>query len=127
MAKKKLEIQKISKFTKPNKVSRKVKKRSFKKSKKKTAKRSRIVKKVVILYSTPTCPWCKKAKEFLQEHKVDFKDFDVSADSKARSEMIKKSDQMGVPVLDIKGNIIVGYDIDKITQALKIRKKRDFI
>lgn len=89
---------------------------------KKTAKKSGV-----IVYSTPTCPWCKKAKEFLQKHKVDFKDFDVSADSKARDEMIKKSDQMGVPVLDIRGNIVVGYDIDKIMQALKIRKKNNIV
>jgi len=101
-------------------MAKKVKKKSFKKA-------GAVKKKTVIVYSTPTCPWCKKAKEFLQEHDVAFKDFDVSADSKAREEMIKKSDQIGVPVLDIKGTIIVGYDIDKISQALKIRKKRDFI
>ena len=109
-------------------MAKKVKKKSFKKTKKKTAKKSRAVKKkTVIVYSTPTCPWCRKTKEFLQEHDVSFKDFDVSADSKARDEMIKKSDQIGVPVLDIKGTIIVGYDVDKIVQALKIRKKRNFI
>ena len=75
----------------------------------------------VIIYSTPTCPWCKKTKEFLKEKKIAFKDFDVSTDETARDEMIKKSDQMGVPVLDIGGKIIVGFDIDKIKAALKIR------
>jgi len=73
----------------------------------------------VIVYSTPTCPWCNKAKEFLKENKVAFKDYDVSVDEKAREEMIKKSDQMGVPVLDINGKIIVGYDKDAIKDALK--------
>lgn len=73
----------------------------------------------VIVYSTPACPWCRKAKEFLQHHKVAFKDFDVSADSKARKEMIKKSGQIGVPVLDIKGTIIIGYDECVIRAVLR--------
>ena len=98
------------------------KKKVKKKAVKKTAKKSRV-----IVYSTPTCPWCKKAKEFLQQHKVAFKDFDVSADSKAKAEMIKKSDQIGVPVLDINGTIILGFDVEKIAQALKIRKKGHLI
>ena len=89
------------------------KKKVKKKAKKKTAK--------VIVYSTPTCPWCRTAKEFLKKHNVAFKDFDVSTDEKAREEMIKKSDQMGVPVLDINGTIIVGFDIEKIKGALKIK------
>lgn len=73
----------------------------------------------VIVYSTPTCPWCRKTKEFLKEKKVAFKDYDVSVDEAARDEMIQKSDQMGVPVLDINGKIIVGYDEEAIKAALK--------
>lgn len=71
------------------------------------------------VYSTPTCPWCKKVKDFLKENNKEFEDLDVSSDAKARDEMIEKSGQMGVPVLDINGTIIVGFDIDKINQALK--------
>jgi glutaredoxin-like YruB-family protein len=73
----------------------------------------------VKVYSTPTCPWCKKAKAFLKEKNVEFEDFDVSTDHKAQHEMIEKSGQMGVPVLDVKGTIVVGFDQDAIEKALE--------
>ena len=73
----------------------------------------------VTIYTTPTCPWCKKTKEFLKQKKVAFKELDVSSKEKAREEMFKKSKQMGVPVLDINGKIIVGFDPDAIEKALK--------
>ena len=73
----------------------------------------------VKIYSTPTCPWCKKAKEYFKKNKIKFTDLDVSEDDKARDEMIEKSGQMGVPVIDINGKIIVGFDEDKIKKALK--------
>ncbi|MBW2973763.1 glutaredoxin family protein [Candidatus Woesearchaeota archaeon] len=78
-------------------------------------------KSKVLVYSTPTCPYCKKAKAFLKERKIAFKDHDVSTDDEARKEMIKKSDQMGVPVLDINGTIIVGFDEDAMKKALKLK------
>jgi len=87
------------------------------------AKKKVKKKAKVIVYSAPTCPWCRRTKEFLKEHNISFKDYDVSVDDKARDEMIKKSDQMGVPVIDIGGKIIVGYDVDKMAEALNIRKK----
>lgn len=74
----------------------------------------------VKVYSTPTCPFCKKAKEFLKQNNFTFKDLDVAESEQARSEMIKKSGQVGVPVLDIDGEIIVGFDREKIKKALKI-------
>lgn len=74
----------------------------------------------VKVYSTPTCPWCKKAKDFLVENKIEFEDIDVSSDQKASEEMVEKSGQMGVPVLDIDGTIIVGFDQEKIKETLKI-------
>ena len=74
---------------------------------------------MITMYTTPTCPWCKKAKEFLKKKKVAFKDLDVSSNEKARDAMIKKSKQMGVPVLDINGKIIVGFDQEEIEKALK--------
>lgn len=73
----------------------------------------------VIIYTTPTCPWCKKAKEFLKQKKVPFKELDVSSNGKAREEMMRKSKQMGVPVLDIAGKIIVGFDAVAIEKALQ--------
>ncbi|HLC65466.1 MAG TPA: glutaredoxin family protein [Candidatus Nanoarchaeia archaeon] len=74
----------------------------------------------VIVYSTPTCPWCHRAKEFLKEHNIKFEEVDVSKDEKAMQGMIKKSGQMGVPVIEINGKIVVGYDKDEISRLLKI-------
>ncbi|MFA4889612.1 MAG: glutaredoxin domain-containing protein [Candidatus Omnitrophota bacterium] len=72
----------------------------------------------VLVYSTLACPYCIRAKQFLKEKQIIFTELDVSADQKAAEEMVKKSGQMGVPVLDIDGEIIVGFDKEKITQAL---------
>jgi len=74
----------------------------------------------VNVYSTPTCPWCKRAKEFLTENKVEFENIDVSSDQKASEEMVEKSGQMGVPVIEIGKTIIVGFDQEKIKQTLKL-------
>ena len=72
----------------------------------------------VIMYTTPSCGYCKLAKAFFQKNKVEYKEFDVMADPRARDEMIGKSGQFGVPVIDIDGQIIVGFDKDGITEAL---------
>ena len=72
----------------------------------------------VKIYSTPTCPWCKKVKEYLSSKSIDFEDVDVASDEGARNEMVEKSGQMGVPVLDIDGKIIVGFDQEAINEAL---------
>lgn len=74
----------------------------------------------VKVYSTPTCPWCHKTKEFLQENKVEFEDINVAADQKAAQYMFKKSGQMGVPVTEINGEIIVGFDKPKLKKALNL-------
>jgi len=76
--------------------------------------------KKVKIYSTPTCPWCIRTKQFLKDNNVSFEDIDVSSDQKAGEEMIQKSGQMGVPVLDIEGTIIVGYDVGRIRDTLGI-------
>jgi glutaredoxin 3 len=73
----------------------------------------------VKIYSTPTCPWCKKAKAYFKENKIEFTDVDVSSDEAAQKEMVEKSGQMGVPVIDIDGKILVGFDQAKIEEALK--------
>ncbi len=75
----------------------------------------------VKVYSTPTCPYCDMAKKFLKENKVDFENIDVSRDEKAAEEMVDKSGQMGVPVIDIDGQIIVGFDKEAMKKALKIK------
>jgi len=74
--------------------------------------------KRVIVYSTPTCPYCIRAKQFLTESNIPFENCDVSSDQQKAEEMIQKSGQMGVPVLDIEGEIIVGFDKERIKSAL---------
>lgn len=66
--------------------------------------------KKIVVYSTPTCPRCKRAKQFLEERGIPFQVVDVAADKAARDEMIKKSGQMGVPVIEIDGVVTVGCD-----------------
>ena len=73
----------------------------------------------VKVYSTPTCPWCIKAKAYLTEKGVEFDDVDVSTDHDAQHEMVEKSGQMGVPVLDVNGKVIVGFDQGAIDKALE--------
>ncbi|MBT4135318.1 NrdH-redoxin [archaeon] len=72
------------------------------------------------IYSTPTCPYCKTAKDFLKEKKIEFEAIDVSSDEKGLEEMKKKSGQLGVPVIDIDGEIIVGFEKEKLSKMLKI-------
>lgn len=74
--------------------------------------------KKVKIYSTPTCPFCIMTKKFLKDNNIDFEDIDVSTDQAKAQEMIKKSGQMAVPVIDIDGEIIVGFDKEKIRKAL---------
>lgn len=74
--------------------------------------------KTVKVYSTPTCPWCIRTKQFLNDNNIVFENIDVSTNQVAAQEMVKKSGQMGVPVLDINGEIIVGFDKEKIKTAL---------
>lgn len=74
--------------------------------------------KSVKVYSTPTCPWCIRAKQFLKDNNIAFEDFDVGADQAKADEMVQLSGQMGVPVINIEGEIIVGFDKDRIKQSL---------
>jgi glutaredoxin-like YruB-family protein len=76
--------------------------------------------KKVKIYSTPTCPYCIRAKQFLKDNNITFEDTDVATNQSATEEMIKISGQMGVPVLDIDGEIIVGFDKERIKQVLGI-------
>ena len=76
---------------------------------------------VIKIYTTPTCPWCKKTKEFFKENKIKFKEIDAASDKKAAKEMIEKSGQMGVPVIEIDKQLIVGFDEEKLKKALKLK------
>lgn len=72
----------------------------------------------VILFTTPTCTYCRRAKKYLLERGVPFKDVDVSRDTVAARDMVRRSGQRGVPVIDIGGKIIVGFDQQKVDQYL---------
>lgn len=74
--------------------------------------------KSIIVYSTPACPYCHMAMDFLKSKNIPFTHKDVAADQVAAEEMIDKSGQMGVPVIDIDGEIIVGFDKTKIEELL---------
>lgn len=74
---------------------------------------------MVKIYSTSTCPYCVMAKDYFKKLGVEYQDFDVSIDEKAREELVAKSHQMGVPVIDIDGIIIVGFNRPEIDKALK--------
>jgi glutaredoxin-like YruB-family protein len=78
------------------------------------------MEKKVKVYSTPTCPYCTRAKQFLKEHNIEFEDIDVSQDEQKAQEMIERTGQMGVPVLDIDGEFIVGFDQSAIGKALNL-------
>ena len=75
---------------------------------------------MIKIYSTPTCVYCKNLKEYLQSLNIDFVDIDVSKDEKELKEMVKISNQMGVPVVDIDGQVVIGFDKVKIDKLLKI-------
>ena len=72
----------------------------------------------VKVYSKTACPWCHKAKDYLKSLNVKFQDINVGEDQDAANEMVEKSGQMGVPVLDVNGTIIVGFDKAAIDKAL---------
>lgn len=74
----------------------------------------------VKVYSTSFCPYCKMAKEFLKEKKIPFEDVNVQEDQKAAKEMIEKSGQVGVPVIEIDGQMVIGFDVNKIKELLRL-------
>ncbi|MBI2030644.1 glutaredoxin family protein [Candidatus Kaiserbacteria bacterium] len=76
--------------------------------------------KNVTIYSTPTCHFCHGAKEFFKEHNVAYTEKDVSGDAAARTEMVEKSGQMGVPLIDIEGKLIIGFDESALRKELQI-------
>ncbi|PIP86269.1 NrdH-redoxin [Candidatus Campbellbacteria bacterium CG22_combo_CG10-13_8_21_14_all_43_18] len=77
--------------------------------------------KNVTIYSTPTCHFCHATKEFFKEHNIIFTDYNVSEDSARRDEMIQKSGQMGVPVIFVDNEMVMGFDELKLRKLLEIK------
>ncbi len=72
----------------------------------------------VTIYTTNTCGWCQAAKDLFVRHNVQYQEKNVASDLTARQEMVSKSNQLGVPVIDVDGQIIVGYNEERLTQLL---------
>jgi len=72
----------------------------------------------VKVYSTPTCPFCTMAKNYLKQNEISYEDIDVSKDRDQAMDMIRKSGQRGVPVIDYEGEIIVGFDKKKLSELI---------
>lgn len=77
----------------------------------------------VLIYSTPNCVYCKLAKEFLSAHSIPYREIDVASDDKALEEMVEKTHQRGVPVIEIGDEIFVGFDKRAIAEALGITEQ----
>ena len=77
----------------------------------------------VSVYSTPTCTFCTKVKEYLQQRQIRFVDYDVSRDQRKGEEMVHKSRQTGVPVIDFNGQIVVGFDKNRLDRLIAQTKK----
>lgn len=73
---------------------------------------------MIKVYTTNTCPWCTKVKGYLKKNRIDFEEVNVGLDRAGAMEMVRKSGQMGVPVVDINGSIVVGFDKNKIDDLL---------
>ena len=74
----------------------------------------------VVVFSTPTCPWCTRLKAYLRQNNVAFKDVDVSLDANAARDMVMKSGQMGVPQAWIDGQVVVGFDRARVDSLLHL-------
>lgn len=75
--------------------------------------------KKVIIYSTPTCTYCNMAKAYFKENNIAYEEYNVGADVEKRKEMVEKSGQLGVPVIDIGGQIMVGFEKKTVEELLK--------
>ena len=76
--------------------------------------------RTVKVYYSPTCPWCKRVRDFLTTQGVVFEDIDVLNDKAARQDMVQKTGQMGVPVIEIDGDYVIGYDEGKLKEKLAL-------
>jgi glutaredoxin-like YruB-family protein len=85
-------------------------------------KEKKTKKNRVIVFSTPTCSYCNMAKQYFRRNKIRFKDVDVSRDEAAARDLVRRTGQMGVPVIDINGKLIVGFDKPQINRLLDIKE-----
>ena len=76
----------------------------------------------VRVYSAPRCPWCQRAKDFLREHGVEFEDIDVLKDKRIGKEIAEKTGQLGIPVIEIGEELVVGFDRNRLVKLLGIRE-----
>lgn len=76
--------------------------------------------KTVTIYSTPVCHFCQAAKEFFKKHNIEFTEHDVASDQEKRQEMIEMTGQMGVPVIRIEDDVVVGFDESKVKELLEV-------
>ncbi|MCI0533251.1 glutaredoxin family protein [bacterium] len=76
--------------------------------------------RTITIYTTPTCPYCKMAKDFFQKNQLEYSEKNVATDHAAREEAVAKSGHMGVPVIDIDGTVVVGFNEPAIRKALGI-------
>lgn len=76
----------------------------------------------VLVFTTPSCPWCRRAKAYLRERRVPFREVDVSRDAAAARDLVRRTGQMGVPVIQIDGRPIVGFDRPQIDHLLGLRR-----
>ncbi len=76
--------------------------------------------KRVVVYSTPTCPYCHKLKAYLNKHGIKYTDINVASNQQAAMEMVRKSGQRGVPQTDINGQMVIGFDTRKLSRLLNI-------
>lgn len=76
--------------------------------------------KKVAIYTTPTCGYCRMAKEFFKQNSIAYSEYDVAADADKRNEMMEMTGQMGVPVITIDDNVVVGFNQSKIAELLGV-------
>ena len=74
------------------------------------------------IYTTPTCVYCKMAKELFQEHDIEYIEYNVAQDAEKRNELIERTGQMGVPVITIDNEVIIGFDEERIRSLLGIKE-----
>ncbi|MBI2450777.1 MAG: glutathione S-transferase N-terminal domain-containing protein [Parcubacteria group bacterium] len=75
----------------------------------------------VKIYTTPTCQYCKLAKDFFKEKNIEYEEYNVATDIQKRQEMVERSGQLGVPVIDINGKFIIGFNQTQISEVLGIK------
>jgi glutaredoxin-like YruB-family protein len=77
----------------------------------------------VLVFTTPTCPWCVRVKKYLRERHVPFREIDVARDQKAARDLVRRTGQMGVPVVEIDGKPIIGFDRPRIDKLLGLTRR----